>query len=75
MFSIPAAVPSVKPIESVGVSVPFIFGAQDGANGDAFAPESYFVKRTDQIQYAFGYELARGVTEATRQFTASVNWR
>ena len=51
------------------VSTAFQFGAADAKEGHAFAPEMYFTRRSDKIQYAIGFEVIRGASEATRQFT------
>lgn len=57
------------------VSVAWMLGASDGESSrPIFAPEMYFVRRVDKIMYSLGYEAVRGANEATRQFTASVNW-
>jgi hypothetical protein len=56
------------------VSVAFLLGASDAEAGEAFAPEMYLVRHCDKVQYAVGFELTRGASEATRQFTHSVNW-
>lgn len=56
------------------VSVAFLLGASDAEAGAAFAPEMYFVRRCDKVQYAVAFEMVRGANEATRQFTHLVNW-
>jgi len=56
------------------VSVAWMLGASDGEANGPFCPEQFFVRNVDKIQYAFGFEAARGASEMTRQFTASVNW-
>jgi hypothetical protein len=52
----------------------FRVGMSDAQSGYPFAPEYYFTRRTDKVQYAIGFEMVRGANEITRQFTASVNW-
>lgn len=55
------------------VSVAFLLGTSDGEAGAAFAPEAFFVQRNQKVQYALGFELVRGASEMTRQFTCSAN--
>lgn len=47
------------------------FGMQDAQENAPFAPESIFIRRSDQILYAHGFEAVRGVNEATAQFTGN----
>lgn len=60
------------PQQRRAVSVAFLLGASDGESGSAFAPEMFYVHRSHKIQYALGFERARGVSEMTHQFTGSV---
>jgi hypothetical protein len=66
--------PTTTTVKPIAISDAFRAGASDAQSGYPFAPESYFVRRTDKVQYAIGFEMVRGATEITRQFTASVNW-
>lgn len=66
--------PSLSEVNHTGPSIAFLLGASDAEAGAAFAPEMFFVRKQDKLQYALGFELARGASEATRQFTKSVNW-
>lgn len=57
------------------ISIAFLLGCSDAeCSRPVFAPEMYFVRRMDKIMYSLGFEHVRGASEATRQFTASVNW-
>ena len=53
----------------VKLSVAFRFGLEDAGKRAPFAPEMYFTRKSDKVLYAIGYELIRGASEATRQFT------
>jgi hypothetical protein len=61
-------------VTSKPVSVAFLLGASDAECGAAFAPEFYFIRHCDQVQYSIAWEMVKGASEITRQFTASVNW-
>jgi hypothetical protein len=67
---------NVPPTEAFAkpVSVAFMLGASDAEAGDSFCPEKFFVRSCDKIQYSLGWEMVRGASEMTRQFTHSVNW-
>lgn len=60
---------SISQTPASNFSPAFRFGASDAKAGQPFAPECIFVTRNQQIQYALGFELVRGATEMTRQFT------
>lgn len=56
------------------ISRPYRYGWEDALHGHAFAPEMWFTHKSDKIEYALGFEQVRGVSEITRQFTASVDF-
>lgn len=62
------------PVVARPISVAWMLGASDGEANGPFCPEQFFAKLEHKIEYARGFEHVRGASEATRQFTASVNW-
>lgn len=58
----------VKPSETPTASVPFLWGAQDAANGLSCVPEMQWVRLSDQREYAAGWASVKGHNETTRWF-------
>ncbi len=47
----------------------YTFGQQDAQAGKTLCPEAIFIQRSQQVDYALGYEAVAGVTVFTAQFT------
>lgn len=52
-------------------SVAFRFGVEAAQRDEACVPETIFIARKDQINFAAGFESISGITEVTAQFTGS----
>ena len=53
-------------------ATPFLVGVITAEKGEAFAPEAFFIRDGDMMEFTEGFELVRGENEITRDFKRGI---
>jgi len=53
-------------------ATPWLVGVITAEKGEAFAPEQFFIRDGDMMEFTEGFELVRGECEITRDFKRSI---
>lgn len=53
-------------------ATPFLVGVITAEKGEAFAPEAFFIRDGDMMEFTEGFELVRGENDITRDFKRGI---
>lgn len=53
-------------------ATPYLVGVITAEKGEAFAPEQFFIRDGDMMEFCEGFELVRGECAITRDFKRSI---